>query len=441
MPKLPRSSLPVNQLTTPPMGSREDCSFARSSAEVIIAPRASSLQEKSDSPLSAVTIEPMNSATLSPKVPRSSLPVNQLITPPMGSRDFWRVTKSSAIPMIVPMPSSLTTTSLDASAIAPIALKNATPSVWNLSIELPPRVKISEMVVPTVSAAISPRISMSFRTPSNPAGSINLPTLLMTASLVTIRPKVSTMSERLSMSPSPIPPRKPAINLPIPSPIFSRIAIPVSSQSCSLGNSLFKPANATIRAPTPTTTAAKAPRPPNTAGAPPPISVNTAVTPAIASRSIDSAVAVSTEGATSRAVRRPRMIANPPTISVITPIATSADLLTLVTPLTILRLRVKAPRRIPIDVAAAMAVTGSLMPFVRRNRISANAPTAATRIAMGPAAFFIPLEFFSIRANIPITIAIEAVAVISLEVSLIWHSAIIAAAITAIEIAIIMIAL
>ena len=61
--------------------------MARLVADAIIESMASVLRLVSSSEPNAVFIDDTNKAAFSPNVPRSSLPVNQVTTPPIGSSE------------------------------------------------------------------------------------------------------------------------------------------------------------------------------------------------------------------------------------------------------------------------------------------------------------------------------------------------------------------
>ena len=191
-----------------------------------------------------------------------------MITPPIGSREDCRFANFSATPITESIVFSFILTSEDASPIAFIASKNATPSVLNLSIEVPPKVKmvkISAIDVPTVVSAISPITPISFLTPSKDSPFIPDALSLATFSWSINSEISSPILTKLSLNPSPIPPMKFPTIVPMLPANCSSTGSPVSKNFCILGNfSISAPmpvakspiaANRTTKEPTPITAA------------------------------------------------------------------------------------------------------------------------------------------------------------------------------------------
>ena len=137
----------------------------------------------------------------------------------------------------------------EASPIAFIALKKATPSVSNFSIEVPPRVKMSPMVVPTVVRAILPITSISFFTPSKDSPLIPDALSLASANLAMNSAIFSPILTRLSLRPSPKPPTNFPIIVPILPANCSSTGRPESKKSCKLGNLSINAPTATANVP------------------------------------------------------------------------------------------------------------------------------------------------------------------------------------------------
>ena len=160
---------------TPPIGSIEDCNSVKPVAAEIICPIASSLNVTPLSAPIASCIEEIKDAAFAPKVPRSSLPLKKSMTPPIGSIEDCNSTSLPAIAIIESIDSSLMFTSDDASPIFFIALKNATPSLANLSRDVWPVVNTvnrSVILVKTEAPPISARVSKRSLTPLNALPSI-----------------------------------------------------------------------------------------------------------------------------------------------------------------------------------------------------------------------------------------------------------------------------
>ena len=162
----------------------------------------------------------------------------------------------------------------DASPIAFIAPKNATPSSWNFSIEDPPIVKISLRVVPTVKRPISPITPSNVPTPLK--ASPLIPEALSHASL-----SLSMHTERLSaivikpsVTATPIPETKFPIIVPMLPAKRSRIGRPVSRNFSIAGNDANAPTTPASNA-IPANRPSKEPTPIIAAGPPKPIIVRT----------------------------------------------------------------------------------------------------------------------------------------------------------------------
>ena len=163
----------------------------------------------------------------------------------------------------------------DASPIAFIAPKNATPSSWNFSIEDPPIVKISLRVVPTVKRPISPITPSNVPTPLK--ASPLIPEALSHASL-----SLSMHTERLSaivakpsVTATPIPATKFPIIVPILPAKRSRIGRPVSRNFSISGNEVISAPIPTASNPIAANRPTKEPTPIIAAGPPRPIIVRT----------------------------------------------------------------------------------------------------------------------------------------------------------------------
>ena len=133
--------------------------------------------------------------------------------------------------------SSSMVTSEDASPMVFIALKNATPSLSNFSMDVPPRVNTSAMDVPIVVPPISSRTSISSSTPSNDPDFIPDAFLLATDNAAIKLAMSSPILTKLSPIPSPTPPINSPIIVPILPASCSRTGSPVSRNFCRLGNS------------------------------------------------------------------------------------------------------------------------------------------------------------------------------------------------------------
>ena len=213
-----------------------------------------------------------------PNLPKSSLPVKKVMTPPMLLTNDCNSVNLVAIPMIDSIDASSIVTPDDASPIAFIAPKNATPSCRNLSIEVPlPRktLKISLRVVPTDRRAISPMTPSNVPTPLK--ASPLIPEALSHASL-----SLSMHTERLSaivakpsVTATPIPATKFPIIVPMLPAKRSRIGRPVSRNFSISGNEAISAPIPTASNPIAANRPTKEPTPIIAAGPPKPIIVRT----------------------------------------------------------------------------------------------------------------------------------------------------------------------
>ena len=122
----------------------------------------------------------------------------------------------------------------------------------------------------------------------------------------------------------------------------------------------------------------------------------------------DNDAAVSSEGATSIAVNKPKIVAKPPTVKTITPNVKYA--LGAILPIPLIDRIIMANEAINIDKDAADAKLFSTGILDNVTRIAANAATATVITIRVPIDPFISFAECSINANMPINMLIDAVA-------------------------------
>ena len=137
----------------------------------------------------------------------------------------------------------------EASPIAFIALKKTTPSFSNFSMDVPPSVKMSPMLVPTVVSAMSPITPINCFTPSKDSPFIPDALSLASASLPMNSEIFSPILTKLSLKPSPMPPMKFPIIVPILPANCSSTGRPESKNFCKLGNLSINAPTATANVP------------------------------------------------------------------------------------------------------------------------------------------------------------------------------------------------